>query len=187
MSVHDVIGSLEEVLPNVPTTADDALAVFDKAEPIEPEHMVGLWQGAEIPTGHPLDGILAASGWWGKEFIDSEAVHPLLFRYRNGTKSWAMNPILVPVQSALKVRIPTFVLPLLRPTIAALRPVVQTRRARARLRSITYRGESTAAMVYDQQPVIDVFRRVAADVILGAMDLRGSPQPYFSVLRRHRQ
>jgi hypothetical protein len=185
--VYDVIGSLEEVLPTVPTTVDDALAVFDRAEPIDPDYMIGLWQGAEVPTGHPLDGILAASGWWGKEFIDSETVHPLLFRSRHGTQTWAMNPILVPVQSALKVRMPTFVMPLLRPTIAALRPALQTRRARARLRSTTYRGESTAAMVYDQQPVTDVFRRVAADVILGAMDLRGSPQPYFFVLRRHRQ
>jgi GXWXG protein len=141
VAVFDVIGSLGEVLPDVPTTTDDALAMFDNADPVDPGYMIGMWRGAEIPTGHPLDGILEASGWYGKEFIDAETVRPLLFRRRHGTRTWAMNPIFVPVQSALKVRIPSFAFPLMRPAISALRPVVQTRRARARLRSTTYRGE----------------------------------------------
>ncbi|MGV0717239.1 DUF4334 domain-containing protein [Mycolicibacterium sp. XJ662] len=182
----DAIGSPGEVLVDVPISTGEAFSMFDSGEPVEPDYLIGMWRGAEVPTGHPLDGILAASGWWGKEFIDSETVHPLLFRSRDGMRAWAMNPILVPVQSALKVRVPSFAYPLLRPTISALRPVLQTRRPRARLRSMTYRGQSTAAMVYDQQPVIDVFRRVAEDVVLGVMDLRGSAQPYFFVLQRHR-
>ncbi len=181
----NTIGSLGEVLVNVPTTTGEALSMFDNAEPVEPDDLIGMWRGAEVPTRHPLDGILAASGWWGKEFIDSETVHPLLFRSRDGMRAWAMNPILVPVQWALKVRMPSFAYPLLRPAISALRPVLQTRRPRARLRSVTYRGQSTAAMVYDQQPVIDVFRKVEEDVLLGLMDLRGSSQPYFFVLQRH--
>ena len=36
--------------------------------------MIGTWHGAEMPTGHPLDGLLAASGWWGKQFVDGETV-----------------------------------------------------------------------------------------------------------------
>ena len=39
-------------------------------------------------------------------------------------------------------------------------------------------------MVYDALPIIDVFRRVGADTVLGAMDMRGLPAPFFFVLRR---
>ncbi len=38
--------------------------------------MLGTWHGAEVPTGHPLDGMLEASGWWGKQFSDSESGAP---------------------------------------------------------------------------------------------------------------
>ncbi|WP_324273741.1 DUF4334 domain-containing protein [Blastococcus brunescens] len=43
---------------------------------------------------------------------------------------------------------------------------------------------STAAMVYDALPVIDVFRRVGPDVVVGAMDMRGLPAPFFFLLER---
>jgi hypothetical protein len=49
---------------------------------------------------------------------------------------------------------------------------------------IEHRGVLTAAMVYDRQPIIDAFRRVGPDTVLGAMDLRGLPSPFLFVLRR---
>jgi hypothetical protein len=39
-------------------------------------------------------------------------------------------------------------------------------------------------MVYDALPIIDVFRRVGPDVVLGAMDMRGLPAPFFFLLER---
>ena len=39
-------------------------------------------------------------------------------------------------------------------------------------------------MVYDRQPIIDSFRRVDEDTVLGIMDLRGMRSPYVFVLRR---
>jgi len=64
--------ALVDVLPNAPTTSDDALALFDASSAVEPGFMIGTWRGAELPTGHRLDGLLEASGWWGKQFVDSE-------------------------------------------------------------------------------------------------------------------
>ena len=68
--------------------------------------------------------------------------------------------------------------------IAALRPLLRARSAKARLRTTRYRGVDTATMVYDQLPINDVFRKLSDDAVLGAMDLRGESQPYFFVLRR---
>jgi hypothetical protein len=59
-----------------------------------------------------------------------------------------------------------------------------TRKPKARLRSLEHRGVVTAAMVYDALPIIYVFRRVDADTLLGLMDLRGLPAPFFFLLER---
>jgi hypothetical protein len=39
-------------------------------------------------------------------------------------------------------------------------------------------------MVYDALPIIDVFRRVGPDVLIGAMDMRGLTAPFFFLLER---
>ncbi|MFC0040826.1 DUF4334 domain-containing protein [Actinomadura rayongensis] len=54
----------------------------------------------------------------------------------------------------------------------------------ARLREVTYRGVPSAAMIYDTQPIIDHFRRVTDDVVLGAMDAKGQPHVLYFHLTR---
>ena len=65
-----------------------------------------------------------------------------------------------------------------------LMPLLQTRRSRARLRMIEYRGKTTAAMLYDDLPINDVFRKLDDDNVLGIMDLKGMAQPFFFRLHR---
>lgn len=174
---------LDEVLPTVPRSADEVFQVFDDAPAVEPGFMIGTWRGAELPTGHPLDGLLETSGWWGKKFVDSETVHPLLFPTRDRTALWALNPGLMPISLVLRVPVPRIRRSLAGP-VAALRPLAGTRKPRARLWTTRYRGIDTATMVYDQLPINDVFRRLSDDAVLGVMDLRGSALPYFFVLQR---
>jgi hypothetical protein len=73
---------------------------------------------------------------------------------------------------------------LARQAFGGIRPLMYTDKPKARLRTVEHRGVATAAMVYDALPIIDVFRRVDADTLLGLMDLRGLPQPFFFLLRR---
>ncbi|MCH9641525.1 MAG: DUF4334 domain-containing protein [Actinomycetia bacterium] len=188
--------ALTDVLPNAPTTTTDALALFDSRPPVEPDFMIGTWHGLELPTNHPLDGMLAASGWWGKAFIDSETVHPLLFRTHDGTALWALNPALAFGGLGLVTKIPALKRQNFGGTIAALKPALQARGPKARLRTTRYRGADTATMIYDQLPINDVFRRLDNDLdndlendlendtVVGAMDLRGIKAPYFFVLQR---
>ncbi|WP_036477890.1 DUF4334 domain-containing protein [Mycobacterium sp. URHD0025] len=175
---------LQQLFSTVPSTTTEALDVFDAAEAVEPEFMVGTWHGAELPTGHPMDGLLAASGWWGKQFVDAETVHPLLFPGTDGASLWALNPALAFGGLAVSAKLPLLRGRSMVGPIAALRPVLQTRAPKARLRTTRYRGIDTATMVYDQLPINDVFRRLSPDAVIGAMDLRNSPKPYFFVLRR---
>lgn len=176
--------SLADVLPNAPSTTADALELFDSCPAVESESIRGTWHGAELPTGHPLDGMLAASGWWGKAFLDSETVHPLLFRGGSGDVLWALNPVLAFGGLGLVTRIPALSRRNIAGAINLLTPVLRTRLPRARLRTTRYRGVDTATMIYDQLPINDVFRRLDDQTLLGAMDLRGVRAPYFFVLRQ---
>ena len=62
--------------------------------------------------------------------------------------------------------------------------LLQTEQPKARLRMTEYRGVVSATMIYDSLPINDVFRKVDEDCVLGAMDMRFTPQPFFFVLRR---
>jgi hypothetical protein len=163
-------------------SAGDALAYFDGLPAAPTEAMFGRWRGSGLPTGSPLDGLLETYGWYGKEFVDAETVHPLLFLDRAGHPR-PVDPALLPI-GLLRDRTDLAAHPLTVRAFTGVRPALFTRKPKARLRAVEHRGVVTAAMVYDALPIIDVFRRVDPDTLLGLMDLRGLPQPFFFLLRR---
>ena len=161
---------------------DEALAYFDSLPVVASDDMLGRWRGSGLLTGSPLDGLLESYGWYGKECLDDEAVHPLLFTDRSG-RPRPVDPSLLPV-NLLRDYAGFLQLWPLRSALSTFRPLLHTTKPKARLREVTHRGVVTAAMVYDSLPIIDVFRRVSDDVRLGAMDMRGLPAPFLFVLRR---
>ncbi|EOD45476.1 hypothetical protein M430DRAFT_40654 [Neofusicoccum parvum] len=56
----------------------------------------------------------------------------------------------------------------------------------ARLRLVQFRGQVSTAMVYDNFPIIDIFKYVSEDVVFGAMDNKLLPEDgtYYFYLRR---
>lgn len=157
-----------------------ALAFFDALAPVGCAELVGRYRGRELPTGHTMDGLLEASGWYGKQFDDVDHVHPLLFRSPGGD-IFPVEPRKMPLGFA--ARVPSALVSRAHSSVGVLRPVIRTKKHRARLRAVEYRGVVSAAMVYDHLPIIDVFRRVDAQTLLGVMDLRGSA-PYVFILTR---
>ncbi|MGE2836654.1 DUF4334 domain-containing protein [Mycobacterium sp. SMC-4] len=179
---------LADLLANAPTTTSAALELFDSLPPVDPDAMIGTWRGAEVPTGHVLDGMLTATGWWGKQFVDADRVHPLLFPTADGRALWPLNPALAFPGLGIVTRLPALKKLRYAGVFSALRPALAARGPKARLRTTRYRGVDSATMIYDQVPVNDVFRLVdradGPDVVLGAMDLRGFSTPYFFALQR---
>jgi hypothetical protein len=45
-----------------------------------------------------------------------------------------------------------------------------------------YRGGITAAMIYDDKPIIDYFKYVNDTLLLGAMDAKSAPGTFFFYL-----
>lgn len=164
------------------TDTDGALAFFDRLPAVTIADLIGDWRGEGLTTGHRLDGLLERFGWHGKRFTSADDGHPLIFD-RPGGGTLALHPRFMPMP--LVVRYPRL---LGGPTFArafrALAPLLQTRTPRSRLRLVEHRGVVTAAMIYDDLPICDVFRKVDADTCLGLMDARGMRRPFFFVLRR---
>ncbi len=172
--------TLVQVLQKGNTTAENALYIFDSLEPIEADFMIGTWKGSEFPTGHSMDGLLKLSGWYGKQFVARERVHPLLFYNSDKTELFPVNPHLIPAPILNKY-----------PKTKALhrllllaRPLLQTKAPKARLRMVELRGKTSASLIYDDKPIIDCFRKIDDNRVLGVMDLRDLPEPFFFMLER---
>ena len=164
-------------------STEEALAVFDGLDAVETEFMLGAWEGAGFPTGHPLDGVMEICFWHGKSFESLENVHPLIFSTICGGKR-SLNPTLLMPGLGLVDRLPFLKSKIIGRFFQLLIPFFVTRRPRARLRLTGYRGKSSATMIYDNLPVNDVFRKVDEHTVLGVMDIRGMERPFFFVLRR---
>ena len=162
---------------------EEALALFDRLPAVEPNELLGRWRGGGFATGHRLDGLLEAYHWYGKAFRGPDDVDPLLFRTAGGAVV-PLRATLLPDPSWLE-RWPwlgTATAGRLFQRLAL--PLWITQRPQARLRMVEHRGVASAAMLYDHLPIVDVFRRLDADTLLGVMDARGIPQPFFFTLRR---
>lgn len=156
-------------------STEAALARFDNLPPVMPEEMLGDWLGHELPTGHPLDGLLERLGWRGKRFKSADHVDPLVFE-----PGMALDPRLMPIGLALRwPRLARSAVS--RAAFRGVRRVLRARGPAARLSGVQFRGCLSAAMIYDRQPVVDHFRRIDERRILGLMEMREAA-PYFFLL-----
>ena len=172
---------LMTTLENGGSSTEEALKFFDELGSVNLEFMIGRWQGSEFPTNHPMDGLLEASGWYGKEFFDAEQVHPLLFLDGN-------NNIfkVYPSQIAMNLGFRFSVLKskAMKPIFTLMNLMLKTEKSQARIRMMEYREKVSATMIYDNLPINDIFRKIDDNTVLGLMDYKSVPQPFFFVLKR---
>ncbi|KAJ3322438.1 hypothetical protein HDU93_003115 [Gonapodya sp. JEL0774] len=152
-------------------TPAEILEFFDTLPAVTIDDMIGTWNGGEIVTGHNMEGVLVPAGWLGKQFLDSETVHPLQMDDGAGGR-WNLDPLIMPatagpLSSISRMAANAALLRAARPLLS-LGP-----QSAARLRMLEYRGVVTATMVYDSKPINDIFRKVDDQTVLGLMDMKG--------------
>lgn len=54
----------------------------------------------------------------------------------------------------------------------------------AQMRNVEFDGTVSAALIYDSQPIMDYFRKVNDDVVIGLGDIKGKPTDFFFYLQR---
>jgi len=170
---------MEEITTAKKMSQEQAFAWFDRLAPVRPEELTGIWRGTEIATGHPMDGLLGAIGWFGKEIRSQEEVHPLLFAGNRG-KTFSGNPGLMPLTALISA--PRLLIKML---FAVASPFIHTKKGRGRLCIREYRGKNTTVMQYDQKPILDAFVRIDDHSILGVSDMKWTRQTgYFFTLTK---
>ncbi len=177
----ETLEKCQSILNAGQTTTATALQLFDALDPVSLDFILGRWQGSGLHTGHPMDGLLEASNWYGKEFIDPENVHPLLFLGSQG-KIFKVAPN--PIAMEWILQLPMLKNDSLKPLLMLTNSLLKTEASQARLRMMEYRGQVSATMIYDYLPINDSFRKVDDRTMLGIMDFKKSPQPFFFILRR---
>lgn len=122
--------------------------LFDRLEPVDVTLLTGTWKGGGFEFGSENAVLLAQMRWYGKRFVDTGHVEPLLCLDEDGK-----------VFSYEEMGLAT-------------------------LHEVVFRGKQSTAMVYDQLPVIDHFRRITDDVLLCVMDKKGDPADFYFHLTR---
>ncbi|BBY34322.1 hypothetical protein BST33_17825 [Mycolicibacter minnesotensis] len=167
-------------------SAAAATALFDELPVCPPNTLRGLWAGREVHTAHPLDGVLPNVSWYGKRFDAPGAVHPLVVADASG-ETFPLNPALVPMRTITSpLPLPRFFVKAAPRLMSVLRRLVFAKSHGADLAQIDHRGVTTTALRYHDKPIVDYFRLVDNDTVLGAMEYPGMPRPYFFILRRDR-
>ncbi|MCC5610380.1 GXWXG domain-containing protein [Nostoc sp. CHAB 5834] len=133
----EILENYQLILKAGKTTTEKALKLFDTLEPVNLGFMFGRWQGSGLHTNHPMDGLLEISNWYGKEFIDSENVHPLLFLNGQG-KFFEVAPNPTLMNWVLKLPIPKN--NSLKPLLISINSLLKTDKSQARLRMMEYRA-----------------------------------------------
>ncbi|MEM8503120.1 MAG: DUF4334 domain-containing protein [Cyanobacteria bacterium P01_D01_bin.1] len=176
-----VIAQFKSLTSQTEKTTAEALELFDRLEPVAMEFMFGRWKGSGFPTGHPMDGLLEAASWYGKEFVSPDCVHPLLFSDGSG-KTFKVAPN--PQMMKLALRLPIPKNETIKPMYTMFTSLLRTEESQARLRMMEHRGKVSATMIYDHLPIHDVFRKVNENTVLGLMDYKESAEPFFFALER---
>jgi hypothetical protein len=173
--------AFDTLLAREPASTKEALAFFDSLDGVGLDFMTGRWHGAGFHTRHLMDGLLEHFNWYGKEFIDTDNVHPLLLM--DAQKNvFSINPSLVPFELGLRFSIPRN--HLTKRLFLALKPLLETKKSQARIRMTEYRGKVSATMIYDHLAINDIFRKIDDNTLFCVMDLKDVTQPFFFILRR---
>ncbi|MEL6500236.1 MAG: DUF4334 domain-containing protein [Cyanobacteria bacterium J06629_2] len=163
------------------TTTEEALELFDALDTVALDFIMGRCKGSGLKTNHRMDGLLETIGWYGKDFISPDCVHPLLFS--DGTNQpYKIDPNPIAVNLGFSLDLPQR--QALKPLYRVMSKLLKTDESKARVRMMEYRGKFSATMIYDYLPINDVFRKVDDHTLLGLMDFKGMEQPFFFILNR---
>jgi hypothetical protein len=171
---------IQTVIQQEKATTDEALRLFDELDTVGLDFMMDRWKGSGFDTNHPLDGMLETMGWYGKEFIDLDNVHPLLFS--DGDEIFRVDPN--PTITNLGLKFPLPQNQSMKPLYSTISKILKTEESKARVRMMEYRHKVSATMIYDYLPIHDTFRKIDDNRVLGLMDWKGMPEPFFFLLDR---
>lgn len=157
---------------------EESMVFFDRLAPVQPDVLVGMWKGVEIPSHHFLSGMLKPIGWYGKIIYSVEEAHPLLFYSVDDTSVFSVNPAFMQF---------TFKYPpwrIWKRFVNFLKPLLGTSTASATIELKKYRGKKSAALVYSTKNIVDHYRQLDENTLCGLMTGKGLKEPFIYLMVR---
>ena len=112
----------------------------------------------------PVDTDFMVGTWKGGKFDGGSEPDPINWYGKRFTSTTDVEPLLVTND---KGDVVTF-----------------DRLGAAQMRQVEFDGTVSAALIYDSQPIMDYFRKVNDDVVIGLGDIKGKPTDFFFHLTR---
>lgn len=112
----------------------------------------------------PVDTDFLVGTWKGGKFDGGAEPDPINWYGKRFTSTTDVEPLLV--------------------TDADGEVVTYDRLGAAQMRQVVFDGKPSAALIYDSQPIMDYFRKVNDDVVIGLGDIKGKPTDFFFHLTR---
>ncbi|KAL4975297.1 hypothetical protein BDW66DRAFT_152110 [Aspergillus desertorum] len=156
--------TLTNILSLKPVTPLAATILFNSLPPLRAADLLGRWHGTCALTNHPGIAALNAARWVGKDFHSTEDVDPII----------SLDPSL-PYPARYSGG-----------EDKSEGRAVNTLMGKARIREVKYNNIVSAAMVYNDKPIIDHFRQIDDRTVMGVMDAAGAVEdhPLYFVLER---
>lgn len=162
---------------------EDAIDRFLNLPPMEIDDMIGQWKRSELATSHHFDIPLSSFGLYGKNFVSADECYPLVMTTGAGGQ-YFLNPRFVPLH--LLYAHPSLFNNAAVPMLArCFGRLFATKKPKALLRPVALGGTISAAMIYDDKPIIDHFRRIDDQTCVGLMEYRHFDRPIFFLMTRY--
>ncbi|KAI8140758.1 hypothetical protein BJV82DRAFT_580796 [Fennellomyces sp. T-0311] len=156
---------------NTPSTPEEQfLALTKDGNPVKEEEIAAIFEKLK-----PVDVETMIGSWRPGPYI--ETGHPGIQQLKdtgfNGKDFYSedhVEPVMILNEDGKRVRFEQY--------------------GYAVLRRVEFRGVLSTAMIYDTQPIIDHFRHVSEDIVVGAMDTKMFPKEagmFYFALKRHKE
>lgn len=161
-------------------TKDELYAYFDTLEPCHINKLRGKWEGVDLDTNHHINTLLTYCDWYGKEFLDEENVHALIFRESlKSDRCFRINPKFFPIGA--KVFPNHYITRLI---FVLFSQFIQTKKTTAKLEMIEYRGKRSASDIYFDAKMVGYYRKIDHKTVLGVIEIKAYKEPLFYVLQK---
>lgn len=135
------------------------LQMMESGEAYSADTLMPLFRQLE-----PVDTDFMQGTWKGGKFDGGSEPDPINWYGKRFTSTTDVEPLLV--------------------TNAEGEVATYDRLGAAQMRNVEFDGKVSAALIYDSQPIMDYFRKVNDDVVIGLGDIKGKPTDFFFHLTR---
>lgn len=129
--------------------------IFQGLKPTKPDNLMGEWDGFILSTGHPFESELEKLNWFGNTFDSKDDVAPLIVA-KNGDRvrfeDWGGASVSLSLD------------------MAHLEKPERLTPETLQLYEIADQGIVSAALIYDERPMMVYYRAVRSNMVAGIME-----------------